>query len=104
MREAASKRGVEAAATGPAATAPARARAAGLLSAPHRRPLVAAASSSALLLLLILALLAPTPAVAGCGRGDLPCFCKQAGGWWETPPSPLMPTCKVKFSHQGRDR
>jgi hypothetical protein len=52
-----------------------------------------------------LALLAVArPAAAGCNQGDLPCHCRDAGGYWETPPSPLMPTCKVKIWHQGRER
>lgn len=66
----------------------------------------AAPRTPALLLTVCALLLAvgPAPAAAGCARGDLPCFCKAAGGWWEVPPSPLLPTCKVKFYHQGKER
>ncbi|GBF93297.1 hypothetical protein Rsub_06029 [Raphidocelis subcapitata] len=61
------------------------------------------AAAAAALLLLALAL-AVAPAAAGCSAGDLPCICKEAGGWWETPPQPLLQTCKFKVQHQGKDR
>ena len=54
--------------------------------------------------LLAIALCAVPRAAAQCSAGDLPCWCRHAGGWWETPPQPLLQTCKVKFWHQGRER
>jgi hypothetical protein len=70
------------------------------------RPPRAASAAGAAALFLASAVLAAcaAPAAAGCGQGDLQCACREAGGYWETPPAPLMPTCKVKIWHQGRER
>jgi hypothetical protein len=58
----------------------------------------------ALHLLLLLALLVCAHPALACKRGDLPCWCLKAGGRWETPPQPLLPTCKVSFQVQGKQR
>ncbi|KAI8475593.1 MAG: hypothetical protein J3K34DRAFT_40086 [Monoraphidium minutum] len=60
-------------------------------------------AASALFAALLLAC-AAAPAAAQCAAGDNPCWCRSAGGWWETPPAPLMQTCKMKFQHQGMQR
>lgn len=69
-----------------------------------RRSAFAGALVAVAAALLCAASFLPAAAAAGCSKGDLPCFCRQAGGWWETPPSPLLRTCKFKWSHQGRER
>jgi hypothetical protein len=75
----------------------------------RRGGMMRAAASATLVILMAALLAASVPRAAearavGCGQGDLPCHCRQAGGYWETPPSPLLPTCKVKIWHQGRER
>lgn len=56
--------------------------------------------SAAAVALLCLAALCGR-AAAACAAGDLPCACAAAGGEWRNLKSPLVPTCTVKFQHQG---
>lgn len=38
---------------------------------------------------------------AACSKGDTPCFCKSIGGTWKAMQTPLLPSCKVTYQHQG---
>lgn len=57
------------------------------------------------LLVALLAVCSIAGAVqAQCSMGDNACWCRRAGGKWRSLPSPLISTCGMTISWQGRAR
>jgi len=41
-------------------------------------------------------------AAAACAVGDTPCWCKDIGGEWVPNKEPLIPACRIYYTHAGK--